>query len=142
MSYGEPLTNIGTDIWDFTEFVGRDSVDLLARMIYSEARGEPWAGKQGVAYVAKNRKDNGSWGNTYAEVLLARYQFEGMTEETARCPDITHPDTSGWTDCLYIAENLSSQYNPIGNRMYFLPYTPPSNAVDILQIGSHYFFNY
>lgn len=135
--YGEPLENIGTDKWDFTEFKGRDSVDLLARMIYSEARGENWEGKQGVAHVAKNRKADGSWGNTYESVLLARGQFAGMTTKSAREPDLS---SQAWKNCLYIAMNMATQYNPIGNRLYF-SVGLPSWAVDEIQIGGHWFYN-
>lgn len=133
--YGEPLENLS----GLSEFEGRDSVDLLARMIYSEARGESWAGKQGVAHVAKNRKATGTWGNTYEDVLLSPSQFSGMATLSARQPDLT---SQAWSDSLYIAMNMDTQYNPIGNRLYFRSTTPPSNAKDILQIGNHYFFNY
>ena len=48
--YGEPLENKGSSTWDLSEFEGRDSVDLLARLIYSEAEGESNEGKRGVAH--------------------------------------------------------------------------------------------
>lgn len=135
MSYGDCLTNQT----GLTEFQGRDSVDLLARMIYSEARGESNEGQRGVAFVAQNRWYDGSWGNTYESVLLWPNQFAGMNTYAARCPDLNSPE---WAACLSIAGNMGSQTNPIGNRLYFLPYTPPSNAKNVLQIGNHYFFNY
>jgi spore germination cell wall hydrolase CwlJ-like protein len=65
--YGEPLENKS----GLSEFEGRGSVDLLARMIYSEARGESWAGKQGVAHVTKNRKAKAS---KVIIALIAAYQ--------------------------------------------------------------------
>ena len=133
--YGELLANLS----GLSEFEGRDSVDLLARTVYSEARGESWAGKQGVAHVAKNRKANGSRGNTYEDVLSSPNQFDGMTTLSARQPNLT---SQAWSDSLYIAMNMDTQYNPIVNRLYFRSTTPPSNAKDILQIGNHYFFNY
>lgn len=134
--YGEPLENLA----GLTEFEGRDSVDLLARMIYSEARGEEWVGKQGVAHVAKNRKADGYWGDTYESVLLYENQFAGMTTLSAREPDLTSPE---WSDSLYIASNVNSQSNPIGNRLYFLKTTStlPSGAYNVMTIGNHYFFN-
>lgn len=140
MSYGEPLEDKGKGKWDFTEFKGRGSVDLLARMIYSEARGESKTGKRACAFVAKNRKANGGFGGkTYESVLLASGQFEGMTTESARKPKIS---SQAWKDGLAIASDLASQTNPIGNRLYFLAYKPTSSkAKDILQIGNQYFFN-
>lgn len=143
--YGEPLENMGDkkDKWDFKEFEGRDSVDLLARMIYSEAEDQEYEGKQGVAHVAKNRKayNNGkTYGKTYEEVLLKRGQFEGMTTSRARKPKL---NSQAWEDALYIASNIGTEDNPIGNRRYFLPNKPKSSkAIDILQLGDHWFFNY
>ncbi len=40
-NYGEPLTNKS----GLKEFKGRNSVDLLARVIYGEARNQTWEGK-------------------------------------------------------------------------------------------------
>ncbi|GED57248.1 cell wall hydrolase [Brevibacillus formosus] len=139
-TYGEPIANKGKDKWDLSEFKGRDSVDLLARMIYSEAEGEEYVGKQGVAHVAKNRKADGRFGETYEEVLLAESQFEGMTTKRAREPDL---GSQAWKESLSIASNMAKQHNPIGNRLYFLPNKPKSSkAKDILQLGNHWFFNY
>ncbi len=140
MGYGEPLKNEGKDKWDLSEFEGIKSVDLLARMIYSEARGEIKKGKVACAYVAKNRKDDGNFGGTtFKSVLLESGQFEGMTTESARKPDTS---SDAWDECLDIASDLDGQTNPIGNRLYFLAYKPTSSkAKDILQIGNQYFFN-
>ncbi len=114
--YGEPLENES----GLSEFEGRDSVDLLARMIYSEARGESWAGKQSVANIAKNRKAKNLsefGGDTYEDVLLYPNAFEGMTTLSAREPDL---DSQGWNDSLYIALNMSTQDNPIGSCLWFM----------------------
>lgn len=158
--YGEPLANIGSDPWDLTEFIGRDSVDLLARMVYAEARGESVEGKRGCAHVAKNRKAKNLsefGGNTYEGVLLKKYQFEGMTTESARKPDLS---SQAWQDSLNIAMNMSTTPNPIGNCLWFVTnsyyatrvsykdgveyYTfPGSTARKVVEkkvIGNHTFF--
>lgn len=135
--YGEPLENIGTDPWDLTEFVGRDSVDLLARMIYSEAADQEYVGKQAVGHVALNRRNNGSWGSTFEAVLLYEGQFHGMTTDMARKPNLSSTE---WAQSLYIASNITSQYNPIGNRLHFSRGLP-SWAVDEIKIGDHWFYN-
>lgn len=114
--YGEPLP----DESGLSEFEGRDSVDLLARMIYSEARGEAWVGKQGVAHVANNRKAKNLaefGGNTFEGVLLYPGAFAGMTTLAAREPSLT---SQAWTDSLYIAGNMATQYNPIGTCLWFV----------------------
>lgn len=114
--YGEPLA----DQSGLNEFRGRDSVDLLARMIYSEARGESWAGKQGVAHVARLRKARNTsefGGGTYEGVILKSGQFVGMTTQAAREPDTS---SQAWQDCLYIASNMATQNNPIGTCLWFV----------------------
>ncbi len=113
--YGEPLSNLS----GLSEFYGRDSVDLLARMIYSEARSEAWVGKQGVAHVAKNRRAKNLaefGGGTYEGVLLHPGAFDGMTTLAARQPDLT---SEAWNNSLYIAGHMGTQYNPIGTCLWF-----------------------
>lgn len=112
MSYGEALNS--TD-----DLKGRDGIDLLARMIYSEAGNQTEKGKRGCAFVAKNRKDRNETqfgGNTWEGVLLKAYQFSGMTTT-----NVLKPDTSsdGWKDSLDIAQNLSKKTNPIGGCLWF-----------------------
>lgn len=48
--YGEALQSVN-------DLKGRDSVDILARIIYDEAESESWAGKQAVCAVVANRKN-------------------------------------------------------------------------------------
>lgn len=108
-SYGQPLT-------DVSQFKGRDSVDLLARLIYGEAT-ENAQEQAGVAYVAYNRKASGSWGSTYESVILAPGQFDSMlTNGQTLAPVLT---SSKWKSALAIAQNLSAYTNPIGSRLYF-----------------------
>ena len=119
MSYGEPVENKGSGTWDFSEFKGLNDVDLLARMIYSEASTQSYKGQLVVAMVARNRvrrQYNGE--KTYTEVLLAKYQFDGMTTINARKPDTT---SAAWKNALDIAQNREalSKDNPIGDRMFF-----------------------
>mgnify|MGYP003090206854 CR=1 FL=1 len=139
-AYGEPLT----DKSGLKEFAGRDSVDLLARVIYAEARGESWAGKQGVAYVVANRKKKNKTefgGNTIEGVVLKPNQFVGMTTSDARQPDLT---SQAWNDSLYIALNISSQDNPIGTCLWFVTndhyakHSQTKNGVEQYTFGSGY----
>ncbi|MNJ51819.1 Cell Wall Hydrolase [compost metagenome] len=117
MAAGDCLTNKGSDEWDFSEFDGLDSVDLLARLIYSEASVESLTGKRGVYYVVSNRKAKNSsefGGNTVAGVVLKKSQFSGMTTNNARCPD---KDSTAWKDSLSVASNGGT--NPIGKCLWF-----------------------
>lgn len=124
MSYfEEPLSS-------FSDFYGRDSVDLLAQMIYSEASIESWTGKQGVAHVAKNRKARNSsefGGGTYEGVLLLGNAFDGMQTTNALRPEL---NLSAWSDSLYIASNMNTQNNPIGTCLWFWGNSLYNSSVD------------
>jgi Cell Wall Hydrolase len=50
-------------------------IDLLARTLYGEARGEGAAGMEAVACVVMNRVDTGRWGRAISQVCLANKQF-------------------------------------------------------------------
>lgn len=131
-----------TDQSGLSEFVGRDSVDLLARLIFSEAQGESWAGKQGVAFVAQNRKLKNipefGTGGTFESVILHTTQgqadFVGMTTSYARCPDRS---LQAWSDSLYIAENMATQYNPIGQCLWFRTQQAYDAIKGLTQINGH-----
>ena len=53
-----------------------DDLDVMARTIWGEARGEPLEGKVAVAWVIKNRADHpGWWGHGVANVCRQPWQF-------------------------------------------------------------------
>ena len=56
-------------------------LDLMARTIYGEARGEPDEGWAAVAWVIRNRAAKGGWwGNTPAHACLCPRQFSCWDE--------------------------------------------------------------
>lgn len=139
MAYGECVTNIGTDPWDLREFENLNNVDNLARMIYSEARGESVTGKRGCYYVVVNRKAKNLpefGGNTVNGILLQRYQFSGMTTSYARCPDTS---SQGWQDSLSVA--LNGGTNPIGKCLWFNTNSMYSSSIKIVSGKEYYTFN-
>lgn len=114
-TYGESLTNTT----GLTEFNGQEDADLLARLIYSEARSESVEGWQAVGHVVRNRKVKNTsefGGGTFPGVILKSGQFVGMTTQSAREPDTT---SSTWNDILYIALTIDNQTNPISNALWF-----------------------
>lgn len=51
-------------------------LDIYARTIYGEARGESWTGKLAVAWTIRNRADRPNWwGKTITEVCLKPWQY-------------------------------------------------------------------
>jgi hypothetical protein len=114
-TYGDKFTNQS----ELNEFSGQEDVDLLARLIYSEARGESVEGWQAVGHIVRNRKMRNAGefgGGTYSGVILKSGQFIGMTTQSAREPDTS---SIAWNDILYIALTIDNQRNPIDNALWF-----------------------
>ena len=53
------------------------AVEIAARTLCQEARGEPPEGQSAVAHVLKNRLVSGRWGASLASVCLWPMQFSG-----------------------------------------------------------------
>jgi spore germination cell wall hydrolase CwlJ-like protein len=53
------------------------SLEVAARTLLQEARGENDEGKNAVAHVLKNRLNSGRWGKSLASVCLWKAQFSG-----------------------------------------------------------------
>lgn len=121
MSYqhGLPVNKSNADKWNFSHYSHLNDIDIFARMIYTEAMGEPLEGKIGVAYIVHNRikKDLVQFGgNTLRKVLLLKNMFDGLTTPLARRPIIQEKD---WIISLDIAQTYIKYTNPIGNCLWF-----------------------
>lgn len=135
MAAGSCLTNAT----GLTEFDGLDSVDLMARLIYSEASTQSNEGKRGVYYTVVNRKAKNSTefgGNTVAGVVLKANQFSGMTTNNARCPDTS---STAWADSLSVAS--SGGTNPIGTCLWFNTNTLFANRTKTVNKVEQYTFD-
>ena len=55
-------------------------LNLLARTVYSEARGEPYAGQVAVAAVVLNRVKSSSFPNTIAGVIYQKGAFTAVSD--------------------------------------------------------------
>ena len=56
------------------------NLDLLARLIYGEARGEPYTGQVAVAAVVLNRVKNSSFPNTISGVIYQSCAFDVVAD--------------------------------------------------------------
>ena len=76
-----------------------DATDV-ARVLYSEARGESVAGQVAVAYVIKNRVDSrvSWWGTDYATVTEAPWQFHKAA------PDMVTPELCAVAEAVLSGE--------------------------------------
>ena len=57
-----------------------NDVNLLARLIYGEARGEPYTGQVAVGAVVMNRVKNSSFPNTIAGVVYQKGSFDVVSD--------------------------------------------------------------
>ncbi len=61
-------------------YTNNADLDLLARCVYAEARGEPYAGQVAVAAVVLNRVNHPSFPNTISEVIYQPYAFTAVAD--------------------------------------------------------------
>lgn len=57
-----------------------NDLNLLSRLVYGEARGEPYSGQVAVAAVVLNRVKNSSFPNTVAGVIYQRGAFDVVSD--------------------------------------------------------------
>lgn len=55
--------------------VSKEDLDVVAKTVWAESRGEGVTGMLCVAHVIKNRLEDKRWGDTYEKVCKAPYQF-------------------------------------------------------------------
>lgn len=63
-------------------------MDLLARVVSAEARGEPYEGQVAVAAVILNRMESGKFPKTLEGVVYQKHQFESVDNGTAFKPAV------------------------------------------------------
>ncbi len=98
------------------EMQRNQAVDVLARTIYGEARGETVRGKEAVACVVMNRvkraKNRGSywWGDTVEQVCHKPWQFSCWNENDPNLEKIKkiEPGHRVFDTCLRIARRAIS----------------------------------
>lgn len=83
-------------------------IDILARTIYGEARGEKTAGKKAVACVIMNRYKSKKWfaGKTIAETCQKPYQFSCWNKNDPNRQKIEKASMFELRECLTIAEKF------------------------------------
>jgi spore germination cell wall hydrolase CwlJ-like protein len=136
MAWGDPVQ----DLTGLTEFDPLDDGDVVARCIYSEARGESQKGKAGVVWVISNRVSKNLsefGGNSYKKVVLKKNQFDGMTKAAARQPDVT---SQAWKDCVSEALASTRSQNPIGKCLWFVGNSYYAN--NVVKSGGNEYWNF
>lgn len=108
LPYGNPLSSA-------SELNNLSNIDLMARMIFSEAGNQSLDGMRGVAHVAYNRVAHSRFPSTLKDVLL-KGGFAGLTSSNGLKPDT---NSDNWKLSLDIAMKMPGLPNPISNYLWF-----------------------
>ncbi len=110
---------------------------LLARLVYGEARGEPYKGKVAVAAVVLNRVKSSSFPNSVSGVIYQTGAFSVVSDGQINLS----PDE----EALKAAKDAMNGYDPTGGCLYY--YNPAKTTNKwmlskpvLLRIGNHAFF--
>lgn len=125
-----------------------NDIDILARTIFGEARGELFGGKVAVANVVINRAAERTL--TVAEVCQQPHQFScwnvgDVNREIIEA--VTDDNNSVFQICLSIAGAVFRGEIPdttFGSRHYHTITSNPSwsrGHVPVVRIGAHFFYN-
>ncbi|MEM9470072.1 MAG: cell wall hydrolase [Pseudomonadota bacterium] len=129
-------------------------VDVLARTIFGEARGEPHEGMEAVANVVLNRarisekKGRYWWGNGIIGVCQKPYQFSCWNRSDPSYQRLIDVDESNihFATCLRIARRAVFgllQDNTKGATHYHADYVDPywaKGEKPLMKIGAHIFY--
>ena len=80
------------------------------KTLYGEARGQNISSKKAVAWIIRNRLNDGGFGRTYKDVVTAPYQFTCWNKliDRVNYDAIQDPAGTAWDDCLSIAREVVS----------------------------------
>ncbi len=114
-----------------------EKVDLLSRIIYAEARGEPFGGKLAVGVVVMNRVNSSDFPNTIKEVIFQSGQFCAAGNGNFH--------SSPCEESKEAAEKVLSGAENMGGALYFVNRnkSDPSwiNQLQFIErIGDHWFY--
>ncbi len=113
-----------------------NDLNLLAKCVYAEARGEPYTGQVAVAAVVLNRVKSASFPNTIAGVIYQPYAFTAVNDGQI---NLTPNQTA-----YKAAQDALNGWDPTyGCLYYYNPATATSSWIwsrqTVLTIGKHVF---
>ena len=126
-----------------------EHLEIMARTIYGEARGEPFEGQVAVAHVIRNRASRpGWWGSDIKGVCLKPHQFSAWLDEDATRPAMVAATLldPAYMQCLGIAALVlsGSLTDPTGGAThYHADYVKPGWIAALehaVTIGHHLFY--
>ena len=118
--------------WDIT--LTLEEKDLLARILWNEARGEVLEGQYAVVEVVFNRMKSNKYSSDLTEVLSQKSQFSSW-----KLKDIPIKRNSNYSKQLEIVEYvLDGKTNVVPMDVLYFAQTPITNNI-YKKIGCHYF---
>lgn len=129
--------------------MGNWDLEVLARTLFGEARGESREGKEAVAAVIVNRLKIGRWGKNAASVCLAKKQFSCWNDADGNRPKmaaVTLADPA-FAECMEIATAAldgSLEDRTKGSLHYHVEALSPFWAYrksPVYRTGNHVFYN-
>lgn len=128
-----------------------EDIDVLARTLYGEARGESRAGRVAVANVVINRALRGGWwGETVAEVCRKKWQFSCWNKGDPNRAIVKKVKVRGnplFRECIEIATQavrLKLPDSTFGSYWYHARGVSPEWAfghAPVCSIGGHDFYD-
>ena len=111
-------------------------LNLLARVVYGEARGEPYAGQVAVVAVVLNRVKSSSFPNTISGVVYQSGAFTAVSDGQINL----NPNTTAYN----AARDALNGWDPSGGAIYYFNPSTATNAwiwsrPHIVTIGKHRF---
>ena len=112
------------------------NLNLLARLVYGEARGEPYAGQVAVASVVLNRVKSSSFPNTVSGVIYQSGAFSVVSDGQINLT----PNTTAYNAARDALNGWDPSY---GSIYYFNPNTATNSWIwsrpHVVTIGNHRF---
>ena len=95
-------------------------LDLLARVVHAEAKGEPYEGQVAVAAVIINRVQHPEFPNTISGVVYEPLAFQVVANGTVNKP--------AGESAIRAAHDALNGFDPTGGAIYFFNPTKTANA--------------
>lgn len=127
--------------------VSNYDLEIAARTIWAESRGEPEEGQKAVAHVLINRLHSGKWSSTLAGVCISRLQFSCWNQDDPNRLKMNElpSDDPLLTKFHYFLEQAMTEPDPINGALYYYSISIPvpvwvKNLTFVKQIGNHRFY--
>jgi len=123
-------------------------LEVTAKTVYGEARGEPEGGRVAVAWVIRNRAETQYGGDTPEEVCMRPAQFSCWNPNDPNLPKLKYLNTQseGFRQCLLATAMVFADLVPDptnGCRHYLVAGTDASwieGQEPEIKIGNHVFY--